>query len=217
MGSSMSLFLLQLLVIAAVAEEPLRLFSGVGADVSAPDPTEQLFNSVPNMDSRVPSNRAQQKAEPLSLTAGETSASGSTGGEEPLSLFADSTPNPPVSSPPIPSPVMEEEPMSFQSTAATTTGTTARSVGWPGEVNLKVTSAGVEHTLHVPNGVTFEDATDAFLKEKNLEHLMNKKDGIVAKLIEMANQFSQQLKDKGLNPDDYEVREGRVYKRKGVQ
>ena len=87
--------------------------------------------------------------------------------------------------------------------SSSSTGTTARSVGWPGEVsletlfllvakysfcrqvNLKVTSAGVEHTLHVPNGVTFEDATDAFLKEKNLEHLMNKKDGIVAKLIEM--------------------------------
>jgi len=96
-------------------------------------------------------------------------------------------------------------------------------------VTLKITTQGVERNLVVPNGVTFEDATDAFLIEHKLESLRSKKGTIIEKLISQATHtpiinshklisvlfltpprskataFSSELVNKGLNPDDYTV------------
>lgn len=103
-----------------------------------------------------------------------------------------------------------------QGDAVAEQGTTAIQHGWPGDVNVNVNTGGKDIPLVAQANESFEVAVSRWLEANNLSHLTAKKPLLVAKLVEQATAMGEQLKKRGLNPGDYFVRDGRVFKKPGV-
>merc|ERR1711871_934499 len=163
--NSMTRLLLLLMIAAVLAEPPLTLFSGS----SSPNDPTAMFASTG--DTSTP-DKAAHGLPPLSLNANPSPPNPNDA--SPLSLSANSG-----------SQTDGSPALSLNAAPDGTQGTTSESLGYPGEISLKVGWRDGNETLVVPPKQSFDEAAQLFLKKHGVWNAESERK-LVAQLVLVA-------------------------------